>query len=110
MPQNNRVDSNHVDNTVENADAWELARNPVYRNMQQKLNERTAERDVLRYAHHTHLTVTHIRMPHLFHQRAAYLEVVRAIGPDIFDDVPDRFKIRGLIAQEQQIREKLENI
>ena len=38
-----------IDNAVENADVWALARNPVYRRMQQRLIERTAERDVLRY-------------------------------------------------------------
>ena len=45
-----------------------------------------------------------------FRPRAAYVELVRAIGPDVFDDVPDRFNIKGLIAQAQQIDEQLANI
>jgi len=40
--------NNSTNNAVENADVWALARNPVYRRMQQKLIERTAERDTLR--------------------------------------------------------------
>lgn len=43
-------------------------------------------------------------------QRAAYLELVRAVGPEVFDDVPDRFNIRVLIAQEQEISDQLNNI
>ena len=38
------------------------------------------------------------------------MELVRAVGPDVFDDVPDRFNIRGLIAQEQEINKQLNNI
>jgi hypothetical protein len=97
-----------VDNAVKNADNWELAHNPVYRTLQQKLNERTAERDALRYACQTLLTL--ICIPHACCGRTGYLEVVRSVGPDIFDDVPDRFNIRGLIAQEQQIQKQLENL
>ena len=48
MPQNDSVD-----NAVKNADVWALARNQVYRNMQQKLIERTVERDVFRCGHNT---------------------------------------------------------
>lgn len=43
-------------------------------------------------------------------RRAAYLELVRAVGPEVFDDVPDRFNIRALIAQEQEISDQLNNI
>ena len=43
-------------------------------------------------------------------RRAAYLELVRAVGPKVFDDVPDRFNIRALIAQEQEISDQLNNI
>lgn len=56
MPQND-AQNDAVDHAVENADVWALARNPVYRNIQQKLIERTAERDVLRYVHNASVTV-----------------------------------------------------
>ena len=48
MPQNNTIDD-----AVKNADAWELAQNPVYRNLQQKLIERTFERDLFLCVHHS---------------------------------------------------------
>lgn len=85
MPQNNTIDkpvkdidavgnavedinaTNHavedidaVDKAVKEADAWALARNPVYRNMQQKLIERTAERDVMRYVRDVSIIATHV--------------------------------------------------
>lgn len=46
-----------VDNAVKNANNWELAHNPVYRDLQQQLIERTAERDAFRYAHRTPLAL-----------------------------------------------------
>ena len=46
MQQNNTTNS--TADAVENADVWALARNQIYCNMQQKLNETTAERDVFR--------------------------------------------------------------
>jgi len=108
MQQNNTT--NNTADAVENADVWALARNQIYRDMQQKLNERTAERDIFRYVNQLsslkRLSVC--LMP--FRQRSAYVELVRAIGPDVFDDVPDRFNIKGLIAQAQQIEEQLANI
>ena len=108
MPQDDTVNS-----AIENADNWALARNPVYRNLQQKLIERTTERDVLRYVHSSSVSIAHVCMSYCdltVPQRAAYLELVRMIGPDIFDDVPDRFNIRALIAQEQHIQEQLNSI
>jgi hypothetical protein len=51
-----------VDNVVKNADNHELAHNPIYRNLQKKLDEVTAERDVLRYAHKKLLTI--VGVPH----------------------------------------------
>jgi len=36
--------------------------------------------------------------------------MARAIGPEIFDDVPDHFNIRELIAQEEEIARQLNNI
>lgn len=49
MEQNNAQNGSVVvvvDDAVKNADVWELSQNPVYRNLQQKLIERTVERDV----------------------------------------------------------------
>ena len=61
MPQNNptheasaMLQNNSTNDTtatiVENTNVWALAQNKVYRNLQQKLNERTAKRDMFRYA------------------------------------------------------------
>ena len=47
-------------------------------------------------------------MSHLHHKRAAYLELLQAVGPDVFDRVPDRFFIRELIAKECEIREQIQ--
>ena len=99
-----------VDDAVKNADIWELAQNPVFRHLQQKLNERTDERDRLRYAYQKPLPcLTTARLMSIT-SRMGYLEIVRALGPDIFDDVPDRFNIRELIAQEREVQKQLENI
>jgi len=40
--------ASHVDTSIEDADQWELARNPTYVRMQKTLIERTVERDRLR--------------------------------------------------------------
>ena len=45
-------------------------------------------------------------MSHL-RQRAAYLELLQAVGPNVFDRVPDRFFIRELIAKECEIQEQI---
>ena len=97
-----------VDNVIKNANSYELAQNHIHHNLQHKLNERTAERDAFRYACQMPLTL--IGIPNIHHGRSAYLEVVQFVGPEIFDDLPDRFKIRALIVQERQIQAKLENL
>jgi len=42
------------------------------------------------------------------------MEVVRAYGPDVFDEVPDRFNLRELVQKEyevgEEIKERLNNI
>ena len=48
---------------------------------------------------------------HIFHrepepnlppqQRAAYIEVVRTLGPNIFDRIPDHFRLRDSLAEER---------
>ena len=40
-------------------------------------------------------------------QSDAYLEVIRASGPDIFDTVTDHYDIRALVAREQEIQEEI---
>ena len=43
-------------------------------------------------------------------QRAAYLELVMAVGPEIFDTVPDRFGIRNDVADLERIQKRLNDI
>ena len=106
MPQNDTADGE-----AKYILRLELARDEKCRDLQQKLNEMTAQRDMFRYVQRTcaPLTATFICTPHLCN-RKAYLEVVQTFGSDIFDDVPDQFKIKQLIAEEQRIQEILNNI
>ena len=55
MQQNNVVNDAVAENTVKNADPYALAQNPIFRNLQHKLIERTDERDRLRFVHQTFL-------------------------------------------------------
>ena len=79
------LQDNSVNSAVENADDWALARNPVYRNLQQKLIERTAERDVLRYVHgssvltHIHISFTFVRHANMGYRNRTAVDIPQHI-------------------------------
>ena len=41
--------------------------------------------------------------------RDAYLEVIRAYGPDVFDVVPDRFNLRELVKRETELDDEMKD-
>ena len=42
-----------------------------------------------------------------YKRRDAYLELIRAYGPDMFDVVPDRFGLRELVKRESELEDEM---
>ena len=96
-----------ADHAIATADHFALAINEQYRHLQRKLIKKTAKLDIMRCIFWGLLPLVSIAE---YTQRAAYLELIIAIGPEIFDTIPDRFGIRNDVVELERIHKRLNDI